>query len=457
MFQKPLAEALQVTRELLEARGYQFEATVDPAQLLTTWQYPATIGTGNSQFSRYLVTGIQVSPRQSVVRIFRMSFSSVGNDSSRRGVWSKMLREYAEQRGRVNFGPAPPSTEREQDPEMRAAMRGVRDLELERALTLRLESGPSLEVVSGNVRQDPPPVPVRTADFYLKRWKDTEADTGLCGDRVRGLEPLVRTGVTLVIGEQLGTNEAPQVVGNVVCQLAEASLPVALGLSLPRTEQERLDRYLASPGAPSDQDALLEGRFWHRPYQDGRSSRAVLDLIDRVRAMRLAGLRVTLVAYDTDTAQGSERDLQLAQVWQQRRKDHPDEVHLVLAGNAHTRTVKGAQWDKGFTPMAQHLKQGDLVVLDLSYAQGTRWGCDLNRDGKLACGVIGATPFGPAAALPGQTPYITWFEAPSEEGSQGLLYVGALTPSRPASDPDKLAPPPSSIRPPPPTELPPVF
>ncbi|MCP3101346.1 hypothetical protein LZ198_20950 [Myxococcus sp. K15C18031901] len=461
VFQKPLAEALQVTREVLESHGHQFEPTEDPAQLLTTWQYPIGVGTGNNHFTRYLVTGISVGPRQSVVRIFRMAFDTAGNDASKQNVWWKMYRERAESAALPDLTPATYARNRgETQSEMRANLRGTRDLELERELTLRLESGPSIEVVSGNIAPEArPPEAVRPADFYLDRWKDVAAtDTKPCGDAVRGAERLARTGLTLVIGEQLGSHEAPQVVGNLVCQLAETSLPVVLGLSLPQSEQERVDRYLASPGAPTDQDALLEGRFWHRPYQDGRSSRAILDLIDRVRAMRLAGLPVSLVAYDTNLARGSERDEQLAQVWKKRRSAHPDEVQLILAGNAHTRTTTGTEWDRDFTPMAHHLKGSDLVVLELSYAQGTRWGCDLNRAGQLTCGVIGATPFGRAAALPGQTPYITWFETPSAEGSHGLLYVGALSPSLPATSPHKVAPPPSSIpQPPPPNGLPPVF
>jgi hypothetical protein len=459
VFQKPLTEALATTRELLSSKGYTFEETQDASQLLTTWEKPDHRGTGDMTFSRYLVTGIAVGPRQSVVRIFRMTFSAVGNDASQKNVWWKTLRERAEQAGTSQFavtliddGPVAP-------PEMRMASRGSRDLDLEKELTLRLESAPSLEVVSGNVYQEPVPTPVRDADFYLARWHDTTTPPGQCGETVRDLDGLMIPGLTLLIGEQLGSREVPAVVGNVVCQMAEAGLPVALGLSIPQTEQQRVDRFLASAGTPADQDALLEGRFWTRPYQDGRSSRAIFDLIDRVRAMRAAGLRVTLVAYDTDTAWASERDAELAKVWTRRRKTHPDELHLILAGNAHTRTVTGAAWDRDFTPMAHHLKKGRLVVLEMSYAQGTRWGCDLDRAGKLQCGYIGATPSERVAAPPGQTPYVQRFESSTDEGIDGLLYVGQLTPSVPAIARDALPPPPSGLRslPPPKPDTPPGF
>jgi hypothetical protein len=460
VFQKPLAEALAATRELLSSRGYTFEETQDASQLLTTWEKPDRVGTGDMTFSRYLVTGIAVGPRQSVVRIFRMKFHAISNPATSRNPWWKVLRERAEMThdGRYDVtvvrdpsGDIPP--------EMRMATRGDRDLDLEKELTLRLESAPSLEVVSGNVYQEPVPTPVRDAGFYLARWHDTTPPPGQCGEAVRDLDGLMIPGLTLLIGEQLGSREVPLVVGNVVCQMAEAGLPVVLGLSIPQTEQERVDRYLASAGLPADQDALLEGRFWTRPYQDGRSSRAVFDLIDRVRAMRATGLRVTLVAYDTDTAWASQRDAELAKVWNARRKAHPDELHVIVAGNAHTRTVTGAAWDRDFTPMAHHLKKGRLVVLEMSYSQGTRWGCDLDRAGKLQCGYIGATPSERVAAPPGQTPYVQRFESSTDEGIDGLLYVGQLSPSLPAISKEVLPPPPSGIGPLPPPEAnkPPMF
>lgn len=463
VFQKPLPEALAATRELLAAQGYSFEETRDPGQLLTKWKTPGTVMQGNASYSRYLVTGIAVSPRQSVVRIFRMAFETTGNDVRGKSPWLNWLREvnelYQEKRLQAvklsDLEPGAPGMA-----EMRAAMHGTRDLELEKALTLRLESGPSVEVVDGNLKQELPPPPVRDSDFYLARWKDTAPQAeGLCGEDVRGLAGLLRPGLTLLVGEQLGTRQTPEVVGHVVCQTAQLGLPVALGLSIPRNEQERLERYLASPGAPADQDALLEGRFWHRPYQDGRSSRAIFDLIDRVRAMRAAGLRVTLVAYDTNTAHASARDTEQARVWLERRKASPREVHIVLAGNTHTRLVQGTPWDKDFTPMGYYLKDDPgLVVLELSYAQGTRWGCDLDRAGKLACGFVGATPSDTVAALPGQSPYIRRLKALTEEGFHGLLYVGELSPSLPATSKHKEPPPPSSMpRPPPMVKHPPLF
>jgi hypothetical protein len=284
----------------------------------------------------------------------------------------------------------------------------------------------------------------------LSRWrKDVDPQvsaTALCPQKVRGFVALLRPGLTTLIGEQLGSNEAPAAVGDAVCESAEAGFQVALGLSIPRTEQERINRYLASAGAPADQDELLRGLFWRRPYQDGRSSRAIMDLIDRVRSLRAAGLPISLVAYDTDEATGTARDALLAEVWQQRRKARPEELFIILAGNTHTRTVQGTAWDRDFIPMAKRLvgTEANLVALDLSYAQGRRWGCDLNRDAKLVCTVVGASPTERVAEAPGQTPFVRMFSARTEEGYHGLFYVGALTPSLPATALEGHEPPPAS-------------
>jgi hypothetical protein len=85
-----------------------------------------------------------------------------------------------------------------------------------------------------------------------------------------------------------------------------------------------------------------------------------------------------------------------------------------------------------------------LLALDLSYAQGKRWGCDLNADSKLVCTIVGATPSDRVAAAPGQSPFIRMFAQPTEEGYHGMLYVGALSPSLPATSLEGHEPPPRS-------------
>jgi hypothetical protein len=435
VYLKPLEEALEETRKLLSEKGYGFEPTEDETVLLTTWQQPQLTWEqfGNKSQYRYLVHGLRVGPRHSVVRIYRMWRTNISNNSEQRPNLYKFIQYEFRQIEKLDH------TSLDKQNKDRETTTGQRDLPLEKELTTRLESGAGVEVVANNVTPLPDRPQLREPEFYLGRWKqEGTAQPEVvqpCPQEVRGLTPLLKPGMALLIGEQLGSREAPAVVGDMVCQASAAGFPVVLGLSIPRTEQARINRYLASPGAPSDQDELLRGLFWRRPFQDGRSSRAIMDLIDRVRSLRNYGLFITLVAYDTEEAVGTQRDALLAKVWEDRRKAHPDELFVILAGNTHTRTVQGTQWDPDFVPMARRLAGSDasLMALDLSYAQGKRWGCDLNRDAKLVCTVVGATPSERVAAAPGQTPYIKVFTERSEEGYHGLLYVGTLSASPPAT------------------------
>lgn len=463
IFHKPVEEAMATTRELLSSRGYTFEATEDPLMLLTGWLQPSTGAQGNGVFERYVVVGIRVAPRQSVVRIFRARRAITGNDVQVRDMRDKLIREYTETDGRLVRAYKPENRFETRDPlagpqhqtanlaEQRGMMQGARDLELERELALRLESGASVETLAGNVREAVPERTVaREASFYLQRWKEDAAGTAgsPCVRPVKGLGALLRPGLMLLVGEQLGSHETPAVVGDMVCEVAGLGLPVTLGVALAKGEQGRLEAYLASPGAPADQDELLRGDFWRKATQDGRGSRAMMDLVDRVRSLRAAGLPVSLVAYGVETASGSQRDMAMADGVLEHRRKRREDVFIVLGGNVHMRTVRGVAWDAGFTPMAWHLRAQDkaLVALDLSYAQGSRWGCELDRAGQLRCGIVGATPTGRVAAQPGMQPYVQLFSKPTDEGFHGLLYVGALLPSMPAASLEGTeAPPPSSM------------
>ncbi|QRK07718.1 hypothetical protein JQX13_48350 [Archangium violaceum] len=446
----PLEQAMAEATKLLRERGFTFEpleSEKGETRLLSSWDTPSKGTGGNAKLTRYLLVGLQVAPKQSVVRIFRLTRSVIGNDAELRFLSDRLAYEEEEQneniiqtRGR-NF-------HKKNIAETRGALYGLRAEDLERELTLRLESRASIELVAGNLKTEDPKLPARrNEDFYLQRWKQQAEGSSptpaseLCGTEVRGLRELLNPGQTLLIGEQLGSQQLPATVGDMVCQAAEAGHIVTLGLSIPRTEQERLDRYLTSAGGPADQDELLDGDFWRRPYQDGRSSRAVMDLIDRVRALRAAGLLIHLVAYDTDQVQGNERDAALADVWLKRRAARPEELFFVVSGNAHVSISKGTQWDSRFVSMGWHLLKADPTVkaLDMSFTPGTRWACDLDVANKLDCRVYGSTPSNVIAGVGGQSPYIDLFLGGlSFEGYHGLLYVGELSASPPALAPDAI-------------------
>src|SRR5207253_1601063 len=108
---------------------------------------------------------------------------------------------------------------------------------------------------------------------------------------IRGARALLAPGATISLGEMHGTVEAPRAVADLALLAARAGYDIEVGLEISTAEQPAFDRYLESSGQPSERAALLAGAHWHAEFPDGRSSEAMLDLIERIRALRHAGHR----------------------------------------------------------------------------------------------------------------------------------------------------------------------
>ena len=473
IFMLPVDRALAEATKLLSDNGWVLKPMEDPKYLLTEWR-SSQLGNGawgwksDGDHIRYLVVGEPMAERQSVVRIFRMRRVSFANDAeilyqgdTKELTWKHMEMAQFEQSFRRRGEPVTLATrERDTAPwvELEGVTQGTRDLELEHALAMRLETKPSLETLMGTLRLTRDNAFARDPSFYLKRWKQEVQEP--CAREVAGFQELVSPGLMLLIGEQLGTREIPAAVGDMACEVTGAGLGVTVGLSISSNEQERIDRYLASPGGPPDQDALLKGDFWRKLQQDGRGSRAVMDLIDRLRALRAMGRKVSVVALDTDTEHGSARDARMARFVMNARTARPKDVFLVLAGNAHTRLVAEASWSEDFVPMSKHILEAhpDVKVLEVGYTQGRRWGCDIDPKGEVECDVMGITP-GPKVAAPtAQAPAIRMLPELDGDGFHGFLDVGAPNASLPAialrgHEPPAPPPTPPGVKPPGPAQV----
>ncbi|QSQ13102.1 hypothetical protein [Myxococcus landrumensis] len=445
IYMMPVEQALAEATRLLAQNGWVLKPLEDPKYLLTEWR-AAQIGTqswgwqSDGDFTRYLVAGELLAARKSIVRIFRMKRVSFSNDAEIKALAGGVLgsdsmrMEFFEQSFR-RMGAPTDLAQRERDTapwvELDGAIQGTRDLKLEQDLLLRLETRPSLEALTGTLRLTRDDTFARDPSFYLKRWRQEVQEP--CDRKVAGFQPLLQPGLTVLIGEQLGTRESPAAVGDLACEAAKAGHGVTLVLSLPDKEQKRLDAYLKSPGRPGDQDALLHGDFWRKLQQDGRGSRAMMDLIDRARALNAAGHSVAVVAMDTDMSGGKARDAHMAQVVLKHRAARPQDVLLLLAGNVHTR-LGDADWDDDFVPLSKHLHERfpNLKVLEVGYAQGRRWGCDVETSGDMICDLMGITPL-PELAIPPEAPVaLRMLPKLHDEGFHGFLDVGTLSVSLPA-------------------------
>ncbi|RYZ36267.1 MAG: hypothetical protein EOO71_32400 [Myxococcaceae bacterium] len=244
-----------------------------------------------------------------------------------------------------------------------------------------------------------------------------------CGPAIPGMEAVLKPGAFVVLGEMHGTQEAPLFASRLACHAAKAGQTVRLALELPVEEQARLDVWLAKEdGASWD---FTDSAFWRREVQDGRSSEAMKQLLERARDWRHAGLPLRVVAFDTG---GKERDTTMAEHLRQARSEAPRDTFIVLVGNLHARRDVGAPWNKSLEFMTHRLlaTEPGLVSLDLAYPGGSAWICR-----GMTADTCGEKPLrGTSVDRP---PGISLQkDADDPDGYDGTYSVGTLSASPPA-------------------------
>jgi hypothetical protein len=244
---------------------------------------------------------------------------------------------------------------------------------------------------------------------------------------VPGSSNLFAAGRVLLLGELHGTRESPDFVDSVVCNALAAELDVIVGLELSRLTQPRLEAYLVSEGTDQDRRALLDDPMWQRSYQDGRTSRAMLRLLDRLRQRRRAGKPVHVVAFDASGRRGNQqRERDMATSLLRSIEVSPQAMHVVLTGNRHSRVFPGVRGDSGYQPMGYVLEQAlgsqRVISLDAGHSGGTAWICSPD------CGIarLGGRRDGPPGAM-------EIADETRPAGHRGWYFVGPITASPPAS------------------------
>jgi len=244
---------------------------------------------------------------------------------------------------------------------------------------------------------------------------------------VPGAERVLGPGVVVLLGELHGTAEAPRAVGDLVCHALANGAPVQVALEIPRDEQGRLDAYLASGGGAEARAELLGGPFWRREAQDGRTSRAMAELLERLRDLRAGGARLTVEAIDEPSA-GAGRDAAMAAALAAAiGAATPQAVTVALTGNLHNRLAPGTPWDPEYEPMglllARRLPETDIVSLELAHAGGAAWFCA----GGGGCGEqrVGGPPEAAEAGIDLRPPE-------EREATTGRYRIGPITASPPA-------------------------
>ncbi|MCE9672199.1 hypothetical protein LY474_30780 [Myxococcus stipitatus] len=457
----PIEDAMMMARRLLEERRYDVLEEEGGLEMYSSANEPGMNDPGLKLYERYYVKGKRMGPRQSLVRIFRLSYNDM-ETSVENGPTTKSRDEIVFDANDIHpfdrhmeaFASAPGGNGARQvalaNPFRNAPgmerfryTRGIRDLDFEGVLLERLEMVPALEVVSGNA-----PVPMQSV--LMEDSAEATAPQAPACDSVLAaipsasadeVSPLLGAGQVLLVADPLGTREVPTAALRMMCEATTRGLPVTLALSVPSNEQASLDAYLASQGLASDAQSLLGGSgFWRRTYQDGRSSRAILWLVEQTRRLRAQGKDVAVVAIDTTQAQGDAREAEMAKNLLAFHARRPTAWTLVLAGSVHARTAK-VDWNSDFEPLGVRLAKAlpHVRALDVGFRRGTQFVCRYNVWEDVECNVFAISPTREARQADAVERGIQMFAEPRPDGFHGRLFLGELSASPPALQPQRRA------------------
>lgn len=184
----------------------------------------------------------------------------------------------------------------------------------------------------------------------------------------------------IVVGESHGTAQMPAAFGDLATAAARRG-PTVVALEHSGADHPLLDAYLASKGDRADRAALLKGVGWTQKLQDGRTSVAMLDLLERLRQLRHQGANLTVVAcqpFKPEQIVDYEKSMGLC--WRDAGAAHPEARVLVLVGNIHADRAPAG----GRTSAIAALPAAETLSLIAGSAGGQAWSCKGADCGPIA-------------------------------------------------------------------------
>lgn len=200
----------------------------------------------------------------------------------------------------------------------------------------------------------------------------------------------------LIVGEMHGTNESRLAVLELICAALEDGHTVSLALEMPGTAAGR------------DTKRALRDDFWKPARADGRSSKAMLAMIEDLAPLRRSG-SVKVYGFADPTAGATQWEARSAQAILEGAR--PGDVLIVLTGNVHARR-------SGTAVTIGSIMADATTVSILSREPGVVWAC------MPACA---EHPIGATAALS-----VGPHKAPKTFGYDYAVVVQRYSPSAPA-------------------------
>lgn len=176
----------------------------------------------------------------------------------------------------------------------------------------------------------------------------------------------------ILVGEMHGTQEQPAIFGDLVCAAATTShREIIVGLERPISEQPEINMVLDSNNPTLATSKLLKKPMWLT--LDGRSSQAMVTLLNRLRTYKAEGKIKEVVAFDAagqkDTS--AVRDRKMGNFLEQIASQNPNALILALTGNLHA--LKATNKGFGYPFMAMFLPPNQVKSLVVIDRGGTAW------------------------------------------------------------------------------------
>jgi hypothetical protein len=177
----------------------------------------------------------------------------------------------------------------------------------------------------------------------------------------------------VVVGEMHGTNETPAIFKDLVCSARDVKRPIVVGVEL--RDQAAIDRYLKSDTEETARRELLT-KTESLNGSDGRTSKAMLQLLRHLRALKREGAISGVIAFSVTrpgetAAQGEKR---MASVLLAASKRTPDALLIALTGNVHACKKRLAEVP--YPLMASFLPRDTTASLFVADMGGEAWTCE---------------------------------------------------------------------------------
>ena len=186
----------------------------------------------------------------------------------------------------------------------------------------------------------------------------------------------------IVIGEMHGMTKPPAFVEALTCRSLRDGYKTVLALEI-SDKDGRLDSYLNSDGGETAREALLEAQMWTTGFTDGRSSEAMLDLIETARVWISQGYDISVTPFATMDINGEDFETKsdLAAAYEKMLADNilagakAGQKTIVLVGNIHARHGAIVFGDLNYDAMAEHLPRANTLSFNMIAMSGTGWNC----------------------------------------------------------------------------------